>query len=333
MTKKIMLLVFLLVWTAVVPAYAFSSPSVYIEPSSEDIQEWIIDSVRLINKSFINLKLAQKNAQQDEKAIKILTIGNSFSQDIDYYLYDIAKSANVDVIVGNLYNSGCSFERHWSYASKNEGAYSYYKWKSGKLTKVEYSTMKRAILDEDWDYITFQQSSAHSGLYDTYQPHLNKLVSYVKGNAKNEDVKFALNMTWAYSSQSTNDGFFNYNYNQETMYKSIVNSYKYASQESKIKLVVPCGTAIQNARTDKSLKAVGKELTSDGYHLNSGLGRYIAGLTMFYSIVKEENLDLDLINDVKFVPDSKDITEKLVNLAKKSAVSAVQSPYAVKSIK
>ena len=42
------------------------------------------------------------------EVIKILSIGNSFSQDCVYYLYDIAQSAGVNVIIGNLYHSGSS---------------------------------------------------------------------------------------------------------------------------------------------------------------------------------------------------------------------------------
>lgn len=337
MTRKfILLLILILIWATAIPTYAFSSTIAYKEIRTEDsVQELLIEAVEIFSKAFVNFKLSQlanNDGKTSDDAIKILTIGNSFSQDMDYYLYNIAKSAGVNIIVGNLYNSGCSLERHWTYASNNDKAYSYYKWKSDGMTKAENQTMKNAILDEKWDYITFQQASADSGVYSTYQPYLNKLVAYVKGMTKNPNVKFALNMTWAYSSVSTNDGFFYYHYNQEIMFNSIVNSYKYASEESNISLIIPCGTAIQNARTNKYLNAVGKELTSDGYHLNEGIGRYIAGLTMFKTIVDEEKLDLDL-DDVKFIPESKESTEKIVSLAKKAVKNAIMYPYTIKTIK
>lgn len=53
------------------------------------------------------------------EVIKILSIGNSFSQDCVYYLYDIAQSAGVNVIIGNLYHSGSSLERHDKNAKEN----------------------------------------------------------------------------------------------------------------------------------------------------------------------------------------------------------------------
>lgn len=338
MTKKlILLLIVMLIWTTAIPTYAFSSTIAYKEIKTEDsVQELLIEAVEIFTKAFVNFKLSQltNNVEKtSDDTIKILTIGNSFSQDMDYYLYDIAKSAGVNIIVGNLYNSGCSLERHWTYASNNDKAYSYYKWKNDEMTKTENVTLKEAVLDERWDYITFQQSSANSGMYATYQPYLNKMLSYVKKIARNQDVKFALNMTWAYASISTNDGFFNYHYNQNTMYNAIINSYKYALEDSKINIIVPCGTAIQNARTNKYLTKVGKELTSDGYHLDTGIGRYIAGLTMFNTIINEEGIKLDINKDVKFIPSTKEGTERLVNLAKKAVKNAVMYPYDVREIK
>lgn len=263
------------------------------------------------------------------KSIKILSIGNSFSQDTVFYLYDIAKSAGINLVVGNAYNSGCSLERHWNYAKNNDKAYTYYKWTSYDMTTQEDQTMKNIILDEQWDYITIQQSSGESGIYSTFQPYLNKLITYVKGLSTNPNVKLALNMTWAYSTKSINENFIYYNYNQNTMFNAITNAYKQALNETGITLIIPSGTAIQNARTNKYLKAVGNDLTSDGYHLNTGIGRYIAGLAMFETIIHEEGIKRDIFEDVNFIPDTNDSTLDLAVLAKKAAKNAVAKPFEI----
>lgn len=263
------------------------------------------------------------------KTIKILAIGNSFSQDALYYLHDIANSAGINIIAGNLYSSGCSLERHYKYASGNERAYDYYKWTSAGMTEEKNMTMKDAVLDEDWDYITFQQSSGDSGIYSTYQPYLNNLIAYVNGIASNPDVKLALSMTWAYSSRSANENFAHYNRDQRIMYDAVINAYKQAVYDTGIDILIPCGTSIQNARTNKYLRAVGNELTSDGYHLNEGIGRYIAGLTLFESIIKEENISKDLYEDVKFIPETIETTEDLAYSAKKAVENAVAKPFEI----
>ena len=44
--------------------------------------------------------------------MKILAIGNSFSQDELRFLHGIAKSAGQEVMTANLYIGGCSLETH-----------------------------------------------------------------------------------------------------------------------------------------------------------------------------------------------------------------------------
>ncbi len=62
-----------------------------------------------------------------ETTIKILTIGNSFSEGaVENYLFDLGKNQNVTFIIGNLYIGGSSLETHWKNAqNNNSAAYSY----------------------------------------------------------------------------------------------------------------------------------------------------------------------------------------------------------------
>lgn len=264
------------------------------------------------------------------KTIRILSIGNSFSQDASHYVYDIAKSAGVNVVVGNIYFAGCSLKTHWTNANKNIAAYTYYKWTSSGMTEKENQTISNCILDEKWDYIVFQQASGDSGLYNTYQPYLNNLVAYAKGLSTNPEAKMAFNMTWAYANDSAHAGFINYNNNQMTMYYSIVNAYQQAIAETGIDIIIPCGTAIQNARTNETLCGIGDELTLDGYHLNEGIGRYIAGLTYFETLVgKNAGIKKDLFSDVSFYPVRPDSNEQLAYMSKISVINAVKSPFEI----
>jgi hypothetical protein len=319
--------------------YALEENSI-IALDSNSIQSMIdsgykpFDILSVIKKNQDNIVLKAVDGFPDSKAIKILSIGNSFSEDSTYWLYDIAKSAGVDVIVGNVYFSGCSLKTHWTNALNNNATYTYYKWTSPTVVKLEKQTMKSCILDEKWDFITFQQASPESGLYTTFQPYLNNLTAYVKGLARNKNVKFALNMTWAYAGNSTNVNFVNYNNDQRIMYDSIIRAYKQAATETKIDIVIPCATGIQNARTNTILRAVGDELTLDGYHLNEGIGRYIAGLTYFETLIVN-NWDKEKFSaeNVTYIPNTNDSTTQLVYLAKNAVKNAVEKPYKVTKIK
>ena len=47
------------------------------------------------------------------KVIKVLAIGNSFSEDaVEQYLYELAASQGDSLVIGNAYIGGCSLEMH-----------------------------------------------------------------------------------------------------------------------------------------------------------------------------------------------------------------------------
>lgn len=104
------------------------------------------------------------SSAQAQDTIKILAIGNSFSEDAtESYLCNLAKSDGIKLIVGNMYIGGCSLKSHWNNALENKKLYSYRKITNGVKITVENQTLLDAIKDEDWDYITFQQVSQDSG--------------------------------------------------------------------------------------------------------------------------------------------------------------------------
>ena len=57
--------------------------------------------------------------------IKILAIGNSFSQDATHYLHQIGEADNIELKVVNLYIGGCSLERHWNNIQSEAAEYLY----------------------------------------------------------------------------------------------------------------------------------------------------------------------------------------------------------------
>ena len=209
------------------------------------------------------------------KAVKILALGNSFSQDATAYLYDVFKAAGVDeIIVGNAFIGGCSIEKHFQMAESGEEAYTYTKYTSAG-TKSVSSNLLNMVADEEWDIITLQQASQYSGMPETYAD-LPALIEFVLDNCKNPAVDLKFHMTWAYEQSSTHGGFKNYGRDQMTMYNAIVNAVtNTALKNEDIEGVLPSGTAIQNLRTSY----FGDTLTRDGHHLSLDFGRYTAALT------------------------------------------------------
>lgn len=225
------------------------------------------------------------SAMGQDKVVRILAIGNSFSEDaIEQHLFELAEAEGVPAIIGNMYIPGCSLERHVNNARENAAAYAYRKVGSdGKKVETLNMSLEKALADEEWDYVSLQQASPLSGIYDTYAAHLPELIAYVKTRLP-KHTKLILHQTWAYAGTSNHDGFKNYQKNQLTMYHAITAAVKRAAKENKMDVIVPSGTAIQNARTSY----IGDCLNRDGYHLGIPVGRYTAACTWFECIFKRK---------------------------------------------
>lgn len=238
---------------------------------------------------------------------KVLMVGNSFSEDVSQYIVDIAKSAGLDVIFGNLHRPGESLQGHATQITSGAGSYTYYKRESvsGVITQdIRTSTsFVIGLTDEDWDVIVYQQSSPLSGRYETFNPYLQNIITFVNANKTNPNLKHALHMTWAYPTTSTETGFASYNNNQATMYAAITNAYKQAMLARDIDIVIPVGTAIQNARSIEHLQTLNNDMASDGFHLGP-VGDYIGGLTIFETLLAPRYRK-DLFDDVTFTVGSK----------------------------
>ena len=99
-----------------------------------------------------------------KKVKNILMIGNSFCF---YYVEELAGIAAADgneIVVANLYKSGCKISEHWNNYTNDTGAYEFYVTNSSGRGKPPITTMQDALeyagkrLGGDWDVITLQQS-------------------------------------------------------------------------------------------------------------------------------------------------------------------------------
>ena len=253
-----------------------------------------------------------------QKTVRILAIGNSFSQDaVEQYLHELAEAEGISTIIGNMFIGGCSLERHVKNARDNAPAYAYRKiGTDGKKREKGKMSLETVLADEDWDYVSLQQASPFSGMYETYEASLPELIEYVKARLPKK-TKLMLHQTRAYASTSRHSGFKNYNCNQLTMYQAIADAVKKAAKANKIKIVIPSGTAIQNARTS----FIGDHLNRDGYHLDVKIGRYTAACTWFERIFKHN------VVGNPYAPEGLDEARKAV--AQKAAHAAVKHPYKV----
>ncbi len=233
------------------------------------------------------------------KKIKVLSIGNSFSQDATRYLPEIANDAGVDFVSENLYVGGCDLETHWHNVLNNSA---FYELQVG-AKMVGKSSIKQALVKEKWDFVTLQQASSLSVNPSTYQPYLNELANVIRTHCPSAAI--VLHQTWAYEENS-------YRLCQEMGYRTsfdmfadIKESYQKAAMEIKADGIIPAGELFIR------LQNLGiSNLHRDTYHASFGIGRYALGLLWFYFFTRH-----DLANVTVRSPDEAVLKEE-VNIAK-----------------
>ena len=252
--------------------------------------------------------------------IKVLAIGNSFSEDaVEEHLSPLAQAEGLTVVIGNMYIGGCSLERHVNNLRGNLKKYRYRKFDpQGNKTEIKNYTLEQVLAEEEWDYISVQQVSSLSGMPESYNPWLPELVEFVKARQPQAELMF--HATWAYGPNSTHKAFPNYGNDQLRMYNAIISAVYQEVPKVGIKLIIPSGTSIQNART-----VLGNDLTRDGFHLSRDLGRYIAACTWLEAVLG--------VNPVgnSYCPEG--LTSEQIKLAQKAAHKAVRKPRKITVIK
>lgn len=213
--------------------------------------------------------------------MKVLSIGNSFSQDAHKWLHKLAQADGFNIETYNLYIGGCSLETHWKNHQENNAYYDFEINGNGAKRKISIS---EALKFEKWDVITLQQVSNFSGMFETYEPYLSSLAKIIRN--EQPQAKLYIHQTWAYEIDCRLDGFKNYNNNQLEMYKRIIEATNKASSVINAKLI-PAGEVIQTLRDtlpEFDYKNGGLSLCRDTFHLSLDYGRFAAAATWLYAL-------------------------------------------------
>lgn len=200
------------------------------------------------------------------KEMKVLCIGNSFSQDAASYLSRAAENQGIKIHIENLYIGGCSLERHYSNMISGEKAYELEI--NGERTNTDIS-LNEALEKEKWDIVTVQQASYFSAFYDTYQPFISELVSFIR--IRQAEAKVYIHQTWAYedgSQRLLDNGFAE----RKEMFEKIKENYRRAAKECAADGIIPSGQVLEN------MAAEGIKCHRDTFHASLGAGRYALAL-------------------------------------------------------
>lgn len=271
----------------------------------------------------------QSTAVSSNKTLKILAIGNSFTEDTMKFVYPIVKSAGYSVTVGVLWSSSADLQDHVVYFENKSPAYIYDKTSkdtNDKMVSKKGVSVQKALKDEDWDLVFLQQQSYKNGVPSSFtsssgESYMKTLVDYIRDHAAKKSLSTAWLMGWAYAEDYDNAQYSQlFDGKQATMYQAIVDTMRHIIWPTGLfETIIPVGTAVQNARSSY----VGDHLNRDGRHLTYSLGRYTAGLAVAAAIGVD-------VNKVTYCPaDSVSVSGLHLPMLRQAVKKAVANPYKV----
>ena len=275
--------------------------------------------------------------------LKVLDIGNSYTNDALDLLPTVVQNCGVDVSDMSLYKlirGGASF-KNWCDVYEDNDPNSYYlKHVVGsQLPEFIYqetamgngSLFRRILSDVEWDLIIIHQVSNFAPYYDLWEEDgnagcLDKLLGIIQENQPNAQIGFLLvHSYW--------DGFSG---NQEESslkrWRKIADSAKRLQKDYRIEFVIPYGTAVENLRSSSLNNSF--DLTADGTHCGYGLCKYTAACCYYESLIAPRTAiscygtpaDIDVSDRESLYPGvNVDSTNALT--AQKAAILAVQDMF------
>lgn len=293
----------------------------------------------------------------NEKSLKVLCIGSSFGQDsVAYAPYIMENIAPwMSVTFGIAYKGSASIDWYNTNFDDTTQQITYSKRTPHGTSYVNTSkNLKEILSDEPWDIVMINQSAVSGGVpasYANVNAYLDKIVAYCS-ETNSHPVRLGYVMPQAAINR-----------NITYTYSDMVDCVQSVMETTPIEFVVPCGTAIENAR-GTSLDSLGDygHLTYDadkpipdttGFypgHLQEGLPCMISGYVTAVTLCREtmhnhRGIMGNLIRATQSwvtshaipgqngtaIPTTGDI-DGMYNIAQKCAVAAIKKPFEVTTI-
>jgi len=181
------------------------------------------------------------HAWAEGRTVRVLAVGNSFSANALTYLKDIASASGNTVVAAHAMIGGCDFERHMRHADayeKDPADPAGHPYPGNK-------SLKELLTQDQWQVVTIQQASPKSFKPETFHPHADRLIAYIRKYAPQAEI--VVHETWAYRDDHPFWGL--KDLNPDVMYKGLRAAYDGLAKENGFRLI-PCGDAMEAARCD-----------------------------------------------------------------------------------
>ena len=213
--------------------------------------------------------------------MKILSIGNSYSEDAHRYIHRAAKTNGLFIETLNLYIGGCSLERHYENFISDRPEYE--AQINGENTERKIS-IREALTLEEWDAVTLQQASPLSFIPESYFPYIEVLRDAVSTLCPH--AALYLHETWGYKENSERLKKLGFE-SHEAMYRAAETTYVKTAKKIGVSGIIPSGKAVSLLYRD--VPAI--DLFRDDIHMSLSTGRFLLALvwiSYFTDILPEE---------------------------------------------
>lgn len=252
---------------------------------------------------------------QRKDEVKILAIGNSFTIDALYYFSQLIDSAHINREKLCVYSATAPSARmdKWLNVINNS--------ETVRLTndvvgvKMEDEGSLHHLLNQAWDVIIIQQASDVSYKWHTYKC-VSEYVERIKSICPNKNLCVFFQQVWSHTPNE-----------DPYMFGTNVNCSRRIEFVLGEGCVIPTGVAIQNARNTRLND--GDYLTSDKWHLSIGMGRYVAALTWFETLLSPV-FDLSIKNNTAR-PEG-EFSDEDLEIAKQCVLNAIEHPFELYTI-
>lgn len=293
---------------------------------------------------------APTEPQPPEEAgvLKVLTLGHSLTVDSNHMLALVANAEGYSkMVVGTLYESGCSITEHLTRTQTGEKAYDLYLSNTDEVNMPPSVLTGMSIQDaleyDYWDIVFLQGGVFEIAVNHTYKYNkIQDIQAFVREHNKNPNTIFGWHMTWVPPTDNTlrdtyphkpNTYYSNYeayNHDRTTVYNAVVQCVKdYIMTDSTFAYMIPSATAMENALSSYLEET---DLHRDYVHA-SDLGRVIAAYTWFCTLTGVEKLEGIKLTSVPKVflnsSSSLVLTEKEQKVIVEAVNNAIANPLAI----
>lgn len=237
-------------------------------------------------------KMYNPSLNLQKEQLKILDIGNSYTEDSTHYLPQIVTASGIDISNICLYKAirGSASFKTWydCYYDKDNATYGINKVLGGLDANITGTAaanngekFRNTLENNKWDLIIIHQVSTYAPYYDRWEEdsnagYLSKFIRLLRKHQPQATIGFLLvHSYWSGYSGNTEKSSLE-------RWKLIAESAMKLRANYGIDFIIPYGTAIQNLRASSLNNDY--DLTADGTHCANGIADYTAACAYYQSL-------------------------------------------------